>query len=512
MHRDAIKRAIELEARKRLRRRADLVRDAKRASSAYAKRSGNAAKLKATIPFNKYNDKHFDPRYCLSHASFLAKRIASSIQGKKYRPTPAYRLAIPKLKGGTREINIFSIPDAAISNLLAKRLIRRNQKRFSPASYAYRTDHGPLDAILLIKSVARSPRVYLTEIDYSNYFDSINHNYLIRTISDHEFNVSTQERDIIRAFLGYRFLPLGKGVSPNPTVNRIGTPQGTTISLFVANVAAHPLDMELERRNGVFVRYADDSLVMTFSYDDANSLYSTFLSFQAQSGVRINAAKSKPVTLFSAIPGEIDTKTEFSFLGYAFRKTPDLEGVSLAIGGSKVRQIKTAISKIIYRHLLLYPKTAGFNQNRIGGTGRDWDVVTCINALRRYVYAGLTHDQIQQAARGVLGPKRPRGLMAYFCLVSDQDQLKSLDGWLINVMCRAIKEREKVIRSFGHAYSALVEGDLLAANWYQHKIPNDVRIPSFFLAWKASNTAWEKYGPKGIHVPHGTYGYAGDDV
>jgi RNA-directed DNA polymerase len=512
VHRDAIKKAIELEARKRLRRRSDLMRDAKRASRAYTKRSGKPATLKSTIPFNKYNNKHFDPRYCLSHASFLAKGIANSIQAKTYRPTPAFRLAIPKLKGGTREINIFSIPDAAVSNLLAKRLIRRNQKRFSPASYAYRTDHGPLDAILLIRSVARSPRVYLTEIDYSNYFDSINHAYLIRTIADHDFNVSEQERDIVRAFLGYRYLPLSRSASSTPTVNRTGTPQGTTISLFVANVAAHPLDMELERRNGVFVRYADDSLVMTFSYDDANSLYSTFLNFQAQSGVRINSAKSKPVTLFSAMPGEIDTKAEFSFLGYAFRKTSDLEGVSLAIGSSKVRQIKITISKIIYRHLLLYPKKSGFNSNRIGGLGRDWDVVACINALRRYLYAGLTHDQIQRAARGILGDMRPRGLMAYFCLVSDQDQLKSLDGWLVNVMCRAIKEREKVIKSQGSTYTALVESDLLAANWYQHPIPNDVRIPSFFLAWRASNAAWEKYGPKGIHIPHSGYGYAGDDV
>lgn len=513
MHRDAIKKAIELEARKRLLRRATNIKDAKRASRAYAVRSGKTPALKGTIPFSKYSNRHFDPRYCLSHASFLAKGIANSIQAKTYSPEPAFQISIPKAKGGTRAINIFSIPDAAVSNLLAKRLIRRNQKRFSPASYAYRTDHGPLDAILLIRSVARNPRVYLTEIDYSNYFDSIHHDYVIKTISDHEFNVSEHERAVVRAFLRYRYLPLGQSKAQSPQVNRRGTPQGTTISLFVANVAAHPLDMELERRNGVFVRYADDSLVMTFSYDDANSLYSHFLSFQAQSGVKINTAKSKPVTLFSAIPGEIETKSEFSFLGYSFRRTPELEGVSLQIGASKVRQIKTTISRIIYRHLLLYPRTAGFNAQRIGGPWHDWDIVTCVNALRRYLYAGLSHAQIEQAARGILGRARPRGLMAYFCLVSNQEQLKALDGWLISVMCRAIKERAKIISRLGHSYKALIEGDLLAANWYQYgQIHNDVRIPSFFLAWRASNAAWERYGPKGIHIPHGAYGYAGDDA
>jgi len=488
------------------------IKNTKRAIRAYAVRSGKTPVVKAKQPFSKYPDRHFDPRYCLSHASFLAKGIANKIQSKDYRPGPAFQVPIPKAKGGTRVINIFSIPDAAISNLLAKRLIRRNQKRYSPASYAYRTDNGPLDAILLIRSVARNPRVYLTEIDYSNYFDSINHDYLIKTISDHEFNVSDHERHIIRSFLRYRYIPIGKKTK-QPKINRRGTPQGTTISLFVANVAAHPLDMELERRNGVFVRYADDSLVMTFSYDDANSLYSHFLSFQTQSGVKINTLKSKPVTLFSAIPGEIETKSEFSFLGYAFRRVPDLEGVSLAIGPNKLKQIKRAISKIIYRHLLLYPRTAGFNASRVGGPWYDWDVVTCINAIRRHVYAGLTHSQIEYAARGILGRVRPRGLMASFCLVDDQAQLKALDGWLINVLCRAIKERGKVLGKLGHIYAPIGRANLLQADWYQFApIPQDVRVPSFFLAWRASNAAWERYGPKGIHIPHGAYGYAGDEA
>lgn len=510
MHRDAIKRAIELEARKRLLRRATKIRDAKRASRAYALRSGLPPVTKPQVPFSPYGHRHFDPRYCLSHSTFIAKGIANRIEEGKYTPAPAYQLSIPKPKGGMRTINVFSIPDAAVSNLLAKRLIRRNQKRYSPASYAYRTDHGPLDAILLIRSVAKSPRVFLTEIDYSNYFDSIDHNYIIKTISDQEFSVSEKERQVIRAFLRFRFVPMGAASQKRPKINRRGTPQGTTISLFVANVAAHPLDMELERRNGVFVRFADEPLVMTFSYDDANSLYSNFLSFQGQSGVKINAMKSKPVTLFSAIPGEIETKREFSFLGYAFTRTADLDGVSLSIGPGKTRQIKTTISKIIYRHLLLYPRTKGFNPSRIGSPWHDWDVVTCINAIRRYVYAGLTHNQIEAATRGVLGRVRPRGLMAYFCLVTDQAQLKGLDGWLINVLCRAMQARAKLLQSLGHNYVSLTPQQLIQANWYQGHFPQDTRIPSFFLAWRASSTAWERYGPKGIHVPHGAYGYSGD--
>ena len=258
-------------------------------------------------------------------------------------------MEIPKPKGGIRTVNVFSIPDAAVSNLLARRLIRRNQKRFSPASYAYRTDHGPLDAILLIKSIAQSPRLFLTEIDYSNYFDSIDHDYVMRVLANQEFGVSGGEMEIIREFMRYRYIPPGGNSGDPPIINNRGTPQGTSISLFVANVAAHSLDMELERRNGVFVRFADDSLVMTFSYEDANSLYSHFLSFEKQSTVKINAAKSSAVALFSAVPGEIKTKSQFSFLGYSFRRISNPDEVVLSISLAKIKNMKAVLSRLMNR-------------------------------------------------------------------------------------------------------------------------------------------------------------------
>jgi len=104
---------------------------------------------------------------------------------------------------------------------------------------------------------------------------------------------------------------------------------------------------------------------------------------------------------------------------------------------------------------------------------------------------------------------RPIGRRPHFN--SKFQKLKAVDGWLANVMCRAVRARAKLLTSMGYPHKPLPKAALLAGNWYQDAIWNDVRIASFFLAWRASNTAWERYGPKGIHIPHGAYGYAGDD-
>jgi RNA-directed DNA polymerase len=510
MHSDTIRRAIETEARKRLAKRERTIRESRHAAKAFRLRTGLKPKASKALPFSSFPDKQFDPRYCLSHATFLARCIARSIKEKKYAPRPAYQLDIPKLSGGTRTVSVFSIPDAAVSNVLARRLIRRNQKRFSPSSFAYRADRGPLDAVIQIKAAAQSARAFITEIDFAGYFDNIEHSHVFRTIEKYGFSVTPLELEVLRRFLTYRYHKIEFGQIGPEQRNRTGTPQGTSISLFISNAAAHPLDVDVGNRNGVFVRFADDSVAITFSYDDANALYGCFLNYSDSAVMPINHKKSSPASLFSASSAEIATKPSFSFLGYSFDKSKE-GGVILSIAPAKVRAIKRRIGRIIFRHLLLYPRAGHFNSSRIGGDWFDWDLITCINSIRRYVYSGLSQNEIIAAAKGFMGQRRPRGLMAYFCLVENRDLLKELDGWLISVLERALRERKRVLLNLGHSYEALSWKDLTDAHWYHGPFVIDVRIPSFFFAWKASNVAWTKHGPQGINMPTARYGYTGDE-
>jgi retron-type reverse transcriptase len=42
----------------------------------------------------------------------------------------------------------------------------------------------------------------------------------------------------------------------------MGTPQGSPLSPLLGNIMLHELDKELETRGHVFVRYADDMMIL----------------------------------------------------------------------------------------------------------------------------------------------------------------------------------------------------------------------------------------------------------
>lgn len=82
--------------------------------------------------------------------------------------------------------------------------------------------------------------------------------------------------------------------------------------------------------------------------------------------------------------------------------------------------------------------------------------------------------------------------MAFFPQVNDLEQLKGLDGWLLNALGSAVKKRGTVL-DLQHgiaSYPFLNSSQLLEAKWYDAVatgIHNDVRLPSFVRAWKYAN-------------------------
>jgi len=132
---------IEREARKRLKRLRREQTSAKNYQTRYRLRTGSEPKASTQdVPGYWKLDRHFDPLYCIAHSKFLAKGVWRSLKQNAYVPRPAYQVRLPKPDGTSRQIRIFTIPDAAISNLFARNLIRRNSRIFSAASYAYRPE------------------------------------------------------------------------------------------------------------------------------------------------------------------------------------------------------------------------------------------------------------------------------------------------------------------------------------------------------------------------------------
>lgn len=480
----------------------------------YHKRTGLAPGAPATAdPAWWSYHPHFNPRYCIKHAKYLSRMIWTKLQSSLYRPVPAIQFDVPKPDGSNRQIMAFAIPDAALANIIHRHATARNLNLFSAYSFAYRPDKNVFDAILHLKRSLSNPKSYIIQYDFSKYFDTISHDYVIRILENSKlFLLSDAERQAIRAFLEHEYCHVRTYQDNVFDVRERGVPQGSSLSLFLSNAAAHELDLALENQNGTFVRFADDVVAIAHSYSDALAVADQFRRHCKDAGLRINYDKSPGILLFGGGPErerrQVAIDTDDASLLSTIEHI-DYLGHRLVPGGvclpeKSIRRIKTRISSIIYKHLFLHRRGPGgaFNPARIGAGFLDWDLVTCINEIRRYVYGGLREAQLSGFLED--NEKLPfvRGLMAFFPLATRIGELRELDGWLLNVFTRAQRERVRVLAAFGHNQPRLTKAQLLDGSWYNYpQVFNDARLPSFVRGWRAARKYYLRYGLSGIDAP-----------
>jgi RNA-directed DNA polymerase len=505
-----IEREIEREAKKRLAAYSRTQYYVHKYRVAFSKRTGKKAKTSAHALPKQWNfHKHFDPRYCLNHSSFLASGIWKSLQANTYRPVMASRSALPKASGGVRYIDAFSIPDAVIAKIFLNNLRVRNAKIFSDSSYAYQRNKTPLDAVLHIRTLLNGQTIFVSQYDFSKYFDSIKHSYLsVLVDKSGPFLTTHMERAVLRATMTHEY----KEGKQSPATRTIGIPQGNSLSLFLANAAAHPLDEELGRLNGAFARFADDSVVINYSYEDALACANAFQRFSERSGVNINYQKPSGIRIFSETPAELASIKQFDFLSYSFHRD------GLHVSEKALGTIKRRCARIIYNHLLLHPRrTESFQPKRIGAGFRDWDLLTCLNELRAYIYGGRSQESIDDYLAGSVNISNLSGAVSYFCLVEDGAVFRGLDGWLIDSLCRAYQARRLLFRSFpgslATAFSLrsmkrIREGKMIDGTWYDFpQLALETRAPSFFTAWRAARKSWMRHGLGGVDATGTGYSY-----
>ena len=281
----------------------------------------------------------FNPFYVHKHTHAIAKSIARKILSKTYAPHPPCIREIPKQAGGSRNISIYKVPDAAVSTLFFTYLMKKNRHRFSSFTYAYRNDRNAHFAVQdIFYELNKSHRVFIAEYDFSKFFDNIDHNFIINELQDNNFFISETEEHIIKAFLK----------SHHPTQ---GIPQGTSISLFLANVACWSLDRQLEFEGIKFARYADDTIIWSQQYDKICNALNILFEFSIKSKIPINVKKSEGISLLVPFPHEPQeiyrVKNFFEYLGYSISPR------TIGIKKQSEDKIKNVISYIIYSNVAI---------------------------------------------------------------------------------------------------------------------------------------------------------------
>jgi RNA-directed DNA polymerase len=407
---------------------------------------------------------------------------------------------IKKDGGGHRTISIYSVPDAAVGTWLHRRLQNRNSALSSESAFGYRPDKNANHAIQHIaEAVASASRLFVVEYDFEKFFDSIGHPYLLNVLKKH-FKVKTEETSVLRALLSGQSAAEANYKKKVFTRRNTGIPQGNTISLFLANAVCYELDKGLEDLGVTFARYADDIVVIATSYAKACSAADFILRWSAQSTVRINPKKSDGISLLVADgTGEIKSKHNIAFLGC------EISNSGVRPAHRRIERLKKKIAYVVYQHLVQAPKKRTFSKKRIRADV-DWDLVTCVNEIRKMIYGRLTEAEL---ANGLShkDPKRPiRSHMSGFAMVDTPDRFRELDGWLVGLLERAYSMRASLLSKMGVHPLQLTRKSVISGNWYRFTgFEQETQLPSTFRAWLYMRMMYRSRGVRALSAP--LYGY-----
>jgi group II intron reverse transcriptase/maturase len=213
--------------------------------------------------------------------------IRAKLLEGRYKPSPVRPVAIAKPGGGERQLGIPTTLDRLIQQALQQVLSGILDPTFSTASYGYRPGRSAHDAIRQARHhVVEEQRGWVVDIDIERFFDTIDHDLLMRDLSQH-----VADKRVL-ALVG-RILRAGVLQDGRIIRSAKGTPQGGPLSPLLANLYLDRLDKELERRGVAFVRYADDVTLYARSERSAQRIYENIVPWiEKHLKLRVNTHKS----------------------------------------------------------------------------------------------------------------------------------------------------------------------------------------------------------------------------
>jgi hypothetical protein len=273
------------------------------------------------------------------------------------------------------------------------------------------------------------------------------------------------------------------------TQRKAGIPQGNTISLFLANAVFIELDKDLERLGVTFARYADDIVVVARSYSDACEASELIFQWSERSKVDVNHKKSDGISLLTAQdPGEIKSKCSIIFLGC------EISNLGVRPAEKRIKRIKLKIARVVHKHLIQAPKRRTFNRERIQ-PDVDWDLVNCVNAIRRILYGRLSESDLTDGLNRKGAQKLIRSHMSGLAMVDIPDRFRELDGWLVGILERSYAMRASLVCKLGVKPLGLTRKAIIRGDWYKFdKFTGEMRLPSAFRAWLYMRRMYKSLG------------------
>jgi group II intron reverse transcriptase/maturase len=272
--------------------------------------------------------------------------IVRELKEGRYKAKLVRRRYIPK-PGGRRPLGIPVVGDKVVQTAVASILSAIYEQDFMPFSHGYRRGKCPQKAALkLSELIHRGKFRWILDADIKGFFDNLNHDWLIRMLSERIEDSSFLR--LIKKWLKAGILEEdGKIIHPVT-----GTPQGGIVSAVLANIYLHyALDIWFEKvvrprceGDVMLMRYADDFVVCFQYHRDAQRFYDVLGKRLGKFGLEISKEKTRLIkfTRFRTEQGEV-----FTFLGFEYRWGVSREGKPLVKMRTSKKKFKVAISNLL---------------------------------------------------------------------------------------------------------------------------------------------------------------------